>query len=400
MRKAGFSVGYRKAISDFLPPAMPSRAAPTASDRIEETAAHDVRQVEVIVANLKRRFSGVTSTVLALLPVQSNRVRIAALGPNLPRHWPRVTWGELIRHGWQLPPGRPFRIWHARRNIEMLTGLVLRSVLRMPLKLVFTSAAQRRRSTWSRFLLARMDAVIAASPEAESYLEVPCTVVLHGVDTARYRPAADRDAQWAATGLPGKFGIGVFGRVRAQKGTDRFVHAMCRLLPRYPDFTAVIVGAITPDQRAFGGALRAKISAARLGDRILFLDELPADEVPAWLRRVTIVVGPQIWEGFGLVPLEAMASGAAVVATRVGAARHLIVEGETGFVVDADDMAGLEARIESLMRDPAAAAAMGRRGRAHVEQRFSIEREAAGIQAIYDRLWGVLPGGRERPGHR
>ena len=377
---------------------MPSRAAPTASNGTEEKTAQNVRQVEVIVANLKRRFSGVTSTVLALLPVQSRRIRIAALGPNLPSHWQRITCRGLFRHGWQLPPGRRFRIWHARRNIEMLTGLILRSVLRMPLKLVFTSAAQRRRSAWSRFLLARMDAVIAASPEAESYLEVPSTVILHGVDTARYRPAEDRNAQWAATGLPGKFGIGVFGRVRAQKGTDRFVHAMCRLLPRYPDFTAVIVGGITLDQRGFADALRARIADARLGDRIRFLDELPADEVPAWLRRVTIVAGPQVWEGFGLVPLEAMASGAAVVATRVGAARHLIVEGETGYLVDADDMAGLEARIESLMRDPAAAAAMGRRGRAHVEQRFSIEREAAGIQEIYERLWSAASDGRERPG--
>ena len=377
---------------------MPSRAAPTASNGTEEKTAQNVRQVEVIVANLKRRFSGVTSTVLALLPVQSRRIRIAALGPNLPSHWQCITWRGLFRHGWQLPPGRRFRIWHARRNIEMLTGLILRSVLRMPLKLVFTSAAQRRRSAWSRFLLARMDAVIAASPEAESYLEVPSTVVLHGVDTARYRPAEDRNAQWAATGLPGKFGIGVFGRVRAQKGTDRFVDVMLCLLPRYPDFTAVIVGGITLDQRGFADDLRAKVSSARLADRILFLDELPADEVPAWLRRVTIVVGPQVWEGFGLVPLEAMASGTAVVASRVGAARHLIVEGETGYLVDADDMAGLEARIESLMRDPAAAAAMGRRGRAHVEQRFSIEREAAGIQEIYERLWSAASDGRERPG--
>jgi len=377
---------------------MPSRAAPTARNGIEEKTAQDVRQVEVIVANLKRRFSGVTSTVLALLPVQSRRIRIAALGPNLPSHWQCITWRGLFRHGWQLPPGRRFRIWHARRNIEMLTGLILRSVLRMPLKLVFTSAAQRRRSAWSRFLLARMDAVIAASPEAESYLEVPSTVILHGVDTARYRPAEDRNAQWAATGLPGKFGIGVFGRVRAQKGTDRFVDVMLCLMPRYPDFTAVIVGGITLDQRGFADDLRAKVSSARLADRILFLDELPADEVPAWLRRVTIVVGPQVWEGFGLVPLEAMASGTAVVATKVGAARHLIVEGETGYLVGADDMADLEARIESLMRDPAAAAAMGRRGRAHIEQRFSIEREAAGIQEIYERLWSAASGGRERPG--
>src|SRR5262245_46983883 len=128
--------------------------------------AQDIRQVDVIVANLKRRHSGVTSTVLALLPEQSKIVRIAALAPRLPSHLPRITWGALLRHGWKPPPERTFRIWHARRNIEMSTGLVLRSLLRMPLKLVFTSAAQRRRSAWPRFLLSRMDAVIAASPEA------------------------------------------------------------------------------------------------------------------------------------------------------------------------------------------------------------------------------------------
>lgn len=353
----------------------------------EPPETQDIRQVEVVVANLKRRFTGVTSTVLALLPAQSKIVRIAALGPNLPRPWPRITWGALFRHGWKPPPGRAFRIWHARRNIEMTTGVVLRSLLRMRLKLVFTSAAQRRRGAWSRFFLSRMDAVIAASPEAASYLSVPNVVVLHGVDTERYRPAEDRRAEWAATGLPGTFGIGIFGRVRAQKGTDRFVDALCNLLPRYPEFTAVIVGAVTPEHREFADALRAKIAASKLEDRILFLGERPAEEVPAWLRRVTIVVSPQTWEGFGLVPLESMASGTAVVATIVGAARHLIVEGETGHLVERDDVAALASRIESLMQDPAAAEAMGRRGRAHVEARFSIEREAAGIQEVYDRLW-------------
>ena len=349
----------------------------------------DVRQIEVVVANLKRRFTGVTSTVLALLPAQSKRIKVAALGPNLPRHWPRITWTGLLRHGWRPPPERASRIWHARRNIEMSTGFFLRSVLRMPLKLVFTSAAQRRRGIWMRFLISRMDAVIAASPEAASYLSVPNEVVLHGVDTARYRPAADRDSEWAATGLPGRFGIGIFGRVRAQKGTDRFVDVLCRLLPRNPDFTAVIVGAVTRDQQAFAENLRSKIAAAGLSERILFLGEVPADETPAWLRRVTVVVCPQTWEGFGLVPLEAMASGTALVATRVGAARHLVVDGETGHLVDRDDMTTLAARIESLMEDPAAANAMGRRGRIHVERKFSIEREAAGIQAVYERLWGV-----------
>ncbi len=348
----------------------------------------DLRSLEVVATNLKRRYSGVTSTVAALLPVQAQRLRIAALGPALPAHWPRTSWTSLLLHGWSRPAGRPCRLWHARRNNEMLVGWLLRDVLRMPFKLVFTSAAQRDHTRWTKFLISRMDAVIAVSPESGSYLQVPHTVNLHGINTATYRPAADRAAEWAATGLPGKYGVGVFGRVRAQKGVDRFVDAMIELLPQYPDFTAVVVGQVTLDQREFAAQQQAKVAAAGLAARIVFLGERPAEEVPLWLRRMTIVVGPQRWEGFGLVPAEAMASGVPVVATRVGAAMHLIREGETGFLCDVDDLVTLHRRLGELMADPERAAAMGRAGREHVVANFSIEREAAGIERVYRQLWG------------
>ena len=82
-----------------------------------------------------------------------------------------------------------------------------------------------------------------------SFLKRDATVIPHGVDTDCYAPPADRAAAFAEAGLPGRYAIGCFGRVRAQKGTDVFVEAMCRLLPHYPDFTAVIVGAITSDSQ-------------------------------------------------------------------------------------------------------------------------------------------------------
>jgi mannosyltransferase len=61
-----------------------------------------------------------------------------------------------------------------------------------------------------------MDGVIATSDAAASYLKVPAQVIHHGIDTDLYRPPADRLALFAATGLPGKYGIGCFGRVREQ----------------------------------------------------------------------------------------------------------------------------------------------------------------------------------------
>ena len=93
-----------------------------------------------------------------------------------------------------------------------------------------------------------MDAIIATSELSASFLKREATVVMHGVDTDAYAPPADRAAAFAEAGLPGRYAIGCFGRVRAQKGSDVFVEAMCRLLPRYPDFTAVMVGAIVPEQ--------------------------------------------------------------------------------------------------------------------------------------------------------
>jgi mannosyltransferase len=187
--------------------------------------------------------------------------------------------------------------------------------------------------------------------------------------------------------MPGRYGIGIFGRVRAQKGTDRFVDAMCALLPRYPDFTAVIVGSIKPEEIGFVADLKSRAAAAGVASRIIFLGELPMEEVRAWLRRVIVNVSPQRWEGFGLLPLEAGASATTSVATRVGAAPRLIKDGETGYLVDNDDMKLLEARLEQLMASPQATIAMGIAAHQHVLAEFSIEREAAAIRAVYERLW-------------
>ncbi|HET9296307.1 MAG TPA: glycosyltransferase family 4 protein [Candidatus Binatia bacterium] len=345
------------------------------------------QEFEVIVASLKRRHTGVTSTVAALIPEQAKRLEIAVLGPSAVSHWPRISWSDLFRHGFNPPPGKRFRIWHARRNLEALTGVILRSVLGMPLKLVLTSAAQRRHSRWTHWLMRQMDAVVATSAETANYIPVPAKIISHGVDTARYFPAEDRSREWAGSGLPGRFGIAIFGRVRRQKGTDLFIKAMCRLLPKFPDFTAVIIGAVTPDQIPFARELKGIIATAGLSERIRFLGERPAAEIPLWFRRISIVVSPQRWEGFGLVPLEAMASGCAVVATRVGAAHHIIVNEHTGYLISPEDLDGLVSRLEILMRDPQLTITMGQAGRAHVVSHFSVEREAAELERVYESVW-------------
>ena len=129
------------------------------------------------------------------------------------------------------PPGRPFAIWHVRRNPEMRTALWLRDIRRAPIRIVFTSAAQRLHSLYPRWLISRMDAVIATTERAADFVPHVRAVVPHGVDCKRFSPAPDRPAAWAALGFGGKRGIATVGRIRPEKGTDLFVEAMLRLAP-------------------------------------------------------------------------------------------------------------------------------------------------------------------------
>lgn len=345
--------------------------------------------VEVIAPNFKRRLSGVTSTIVQLVPIQARSLGIAVFGPGLPADLPRLRLRDLPGL-WRKPAHRPFRIWHARRNTEMLAGVVLRDVLRMPMKLVFTSAAQRNHTAWTKALIRRMDAVIATSARSAAYLDVPATTILHGIDLDRFSPDAPRGDCGAGPELEGRRVVGCSGRVRHQKGTDLFVEAMLALLPRHPAWTAVVTGRTTAEHQGFEAGLRRKVAEAGLADRVLFLGEVA--DVAAWFRRFDLYVAPPRNEGFGLTPLEAMASGTPVVASDAGAFRELIAEGVTGSVVPAGDAEALAAAIEPFFADAALRARASRASVEHVRRHFPLAREAAEIGAVYERLWSAGAG--------
>ena len=339
----------------------------------------DPARVDVVAPNLKRRLSGVTATVVRLVPVQARSVGIAVVGPGLPGDLPRLSWAQVAR----LPRDRP-RVWHARRNTEMLLGLALRRVLRRRLKLLFTSAAQRRHSRYTRALIARMDAVVATSARAVSYLERPATVIQHGVDVEAFRPAPDRAALRERLGLAPGLWVGCFGRIRAQKGTDVLVEALLALMPERPALRALIVG--RTDEAAFAEGLRERIAAAGMSERVRWVDHLSWEALADHYAAMDLYAAPQRWEGFGLTPLEAMASGVPVVATTVGAFPDLILDGETGALVPPDDAGAMAAAMAPVLNDAERRQAMGRAARAHVEARHAIEAEAAALEAIYRRL--------------
>jgi len=345
---------------------------------IENNSADNL---QLIVPNLHRRYSGVTATNRMVAPKLAKMFRAAWLGPDVPDGIARMGVAKFAK----LWRRRNSLIWHARRNNEMIVGVALRS-LGWPLKLVFTSAAQRHHSWITRWLIRRMDVIIATNDISASFLKREATVIPHGVDTKLYKPPVDRATAFAQAGLPGRYAIGCFGRVRAQKGSDVFVEAMCRLLPRYPDFTAVLVGAITPEHLAFANGLKERIEGAGLLSRIVITGELGIEEVQRWYQRLTIYAFTSRNEGFGLTLIEAMSVGTALVASRAGAAELVVEDGVTGVLTPPGDVDALVAALEPLMRDPASAIAMGIRAQARVLAKFSLDAEANRIAEVYRAL--------------
>ncbi|WP_299949143.1 glycosyltransferase family 4 protein [uncultured Ruegeria sp.] len=340
-----------------------------------------MQDIEVIAPNLKHSLSGVTTTVIRLLPIQDKMIGIRATGPGLPDDLPHIRLWKLL-----FLPNRK-RVWHARRNTEMLMGLILRSVFRRNYKLLFTSAAQRDHSGFTKRLISKMDALIATTPQAASFLEHPATVIMHGVNTELFHPSDNKHALRQKLGLPEGLLIGCFGRIRPQKGVDLLVEAALQVLPNHADAHVIFTGRATKEFEAFQAEQIQKLQDAGLGDRVHFLGERPWDEIVETYRALDLFVAPARHEGFGLTPLEAMASGVPAIACHgVGAFSAQIKDGETGRLVEKDNAAALAGALEDMLQDRAALAAAGQAARAHVEQNFRIEGEAQAIVKVYRHL--------------
>src|SRR5262245_48968666 len=115
--------------------------------------------LDVIIPNLHWNYTGVTATNRMIAPQLAKRGAARWFGPDAPDGIVTMTLSQVLALPFQ---GRRPIAWHARRNNEMMVGLLLKW-LGWPLKLVFTSAAQRHHTWITRWLVARMDAVIAAS---------------------------------------------------------------------------------------------------------------------------------------------------------------------------------------------------------------------------------------------
>ncbi len=220
-----------------------------------------------------------------------------------------------------------------------------------------------------------------------TYPEVPpdrVHVIYNGIDADLYHPDPGRDVLDRYGIDPGRRSVVFVGRVTRQKGLPVLLRAAQRL-----DATAQLVlcagQADTAELQAEVNGLVDRLRAAR-DDVILIPTMLAKTEVIQILSHATVFVCPSEYEPLGIVNLEAMACGSAVVASAVGGIPEVVADGVTGLLVPPGDDAALAAAVNTLIREPGRAAAFGARGRERAVTEFSWDRIAAQTAELYARL--------------
>lgn len=339
----------------------------------------------VLLGNSSKRFSGVTSTMLQVLRFQARKTTVIVVGRSfVPSHEHTLTFWDLAfrSKNWLGRTGSKL-VFHARRNDEMIQALLLKWFFRVDMKVVFTSTAQRKKTWITRWLMGKMDGLISTCTAASAFMEKPPDIIVpHGIDINTF----DRPDRALPYGLPGKFNIGIFGRVRKQKGVDLLVDAALNILPDYKDWGVVVVGQITDANKTFVEEQLARISNAKLGDRIVFTNELDLPDVVESIKQVDIVTALSVNEGFGLTVLEGMAAKKPVVATKAGAWPDIMSKSMMGYLIDIGDRKALEKALTSLMEDSSKRFELGHNGRSLLESDYTLEREAMELLEFYKKV--------------
>ncbi|MGJ8671434.1 glycosyltransferase family 4 protein [Rubritalea sp.] len=348
----------------------------------------ETQKLELILGNSNKRFSGVTSTMLQVLPHQQKLMSLAVMGKHhLPRSAPYMSFSEVAKLCKKTLPNEKRRIFHARRNDEMIQALLLQRVFGAKIIPTFTSTAQRQHSNFTKWLMRQMDGIITTCSAAGSYLDKPADVTIpHGIDLQTYYPAEDKKAAWAALNLPGEYGIGIFGRIRKQKGLDILIDAIIPILMENPAPTVVIVGETTPSHQTFLEEQLEKVKQAGLSERVIVLGKQPFSETPKLFRAMSLVAALSRNEGYGLTAPEAMASGTAVLASEAGAWKDVVRDGVDGSVVPCGNVAATRAALTKLLTNPTKLAEMGACGHQLIKEKYTIEQEAAALCQYFREL--------------
>jgi glycosyltransferase involved in cell wall biosynthesis len=228
-----------------------------------------------------------------------------------------------------------------------------------------------------------------------------CVTVFNGVDTDSFVPLDSRD--WEV--VPGR--IVFIGRISPEKGLHVLLDAFKFVTERRPQVSLQIIGGAQVAPPCFVGGvggdpavkklarfyvgpgyiehLRKQISGPLEG-RVFIGSEVPHDKVKSILHSAAMLVQPSLVETFGMPVAEAMACSLPVVASRIGGLPEIVVNGQTGLLVQPDNPQQLAEAILQLIQNSELSRTMGRAGRIRAQQLFSWSRVVANFERLYSRL--------------
>ena len=227
----------------------------------------------------------------------------------------------------------------------------------------------------------------------------PClSHVTHpGVDMTRFRSVADLKSKVIEKhNLHNRKTLLTVGRMPGQgrsKGQDTVIRSMPMLRERIANLTYLIVGD-GPERKE----LERLADSSGVREHVIFAGRVPDEELLGYYAACDVFLmmsregasrhGGFVFEGFGIVFLEANALGKPVVGSRSGGIPDAIVDGETGFLVDPEDQSSLVETLVRLTEDPALAKRLGEQGQQRVKEFFTYDRMAEQVREICTRLSG------------
>jgi glycosyltransferase involved in cell wall biosynthesis len=242
-------------------------------------------------------------------------------------------------------------------------------------------AAQRALDNLTVRLCARVVAVsedTRAALERQGYPAERIVVVPNGVDLENAGATGFR----AELALPADaFAVGHIGRLNPDKGQRELIEALAALAD---GSFAVLIGGDHETGGAYERELAALARRVGVAERVRFVG--PRADAAAAIAELDVLALPSRIEGFPLVLLEAMARGKPVVATPVGGVGELVVDGETGLLVQPGDVGALAGALRRLRDDPDLRARLGEAGRDLVAHRFSADAMVERVLEVYDEI--------------
>jgi phosphatidyl-myo-inositol dimannoside synthase len=205
-----------------------------------------------------------------------------------------------------------------------------------------------------------------------------------GIDRTRFHPGVPEAEVRERHGLDDHPVISCVARLTLRKGQDKVIRAMPWILREVPDARFLVVGSGPDRERLESLAHRKKVA-----DRVVFVGEVPYDVLPQYFRASDVFAMPcrtrklglEV-EAFGLAFIEASAVGRPCVAGDSGGAPEAVLHGETGLVVDGNEVDEVAEAILELLGDPDKAVKLGARGSDRVHRDFTWEALSARLRGL------------------